>query len=152
MQRVIALPKDKFCAIFSDELFAGTEVEPAIALTRRICLSVAGMDNVMYILATHYKDLTKLELMTEGVFKNFKVRDIKLPDGTLHRPYKLIEGIGGTNIAFDVFIEQLGELGIKEGYLHEMVRQAKSDQTMQELLNPHKTLGIEASFTNRNQW
>lgn len=150
MQRVIALPKDQFCAIFSDELFAGTEVEPAIALTRRICLSIADMNNVMYILATHYKDLTKLELMTEGVFKNFKVEVIKLPDGTLHRPYKLIEGIGGTNIAFDVFIEQLGELGMKDGYLHEMVRQAKADQTMHELLNPHKTLGIEASFTNRN--
>lgn len=152
MQRVISLPKDKFCAIFSDELFAGTEVEPAIALTRRICLSIAGMDNVMYILATHYKDLTKLELMTDGIFKNFKVEVIKLPDGTLHRPYKLIEGIGGTNIAFDVFIEQLGELGMKEGYLHNMVKQAKDDQTMQELLNPIKTIGVEASFTNRNDW
>ncbi len=150
MQRVIALPKDKFCAIFSDELFAGTEVEPAIALTKRICLSIAGMDNVMYILATHYKDLTKLEIATNGIFKNFKVEVIKLPDGTLFRPYRLIEGIGGTNIAFDVFIEQLGELGIKDGYLHEMVRQAKADQTTQELLNPHKTLGIEASFSNRN--
>jgi len=152
MQRVISLPKDKFCAIFSDELFAGTEVEPAIALTRRICLSIAGMDNVMYILATHYKDLTKLELMTDGIFKNFKVEVIKLPDGTLHRPYKLIEGIGGTNIAFDVFIEQLGELGMKEGYLHNMVKQAKEDQTIQELLNPLQTLGIEAGFTNRNHW
>ena len=149
MQRVLELPKDKFCAIFSDELFAGTEVEPAISLTRRICLSIAEMNNVMYILATHYKELTKLETITNGVFKNYKVEVIKLPDGSLHRPYKLIEGIGGTNIAFDVFLEQLGELGMKKGFLYDMVQKAKDDQTTFELSNPTKTLGNQAFFTNR---
>lgn len=149
MQRVLELPKEKFCAIFSDELFAGTEVEPAISLTRRICLSIADMNNVMYILATHYKELTKLEPITNGIFKNYKVEVIKLPDGSLHRPYKLIEGIGGTNIAFDVFLEQLGELGMKKGFLYDMVQKAKDDQTTFELSNPTKTLGNQACFTNR---
>ena len=149
MQRIITTPPDKFTAVFSDELFAGTEVEPAIALSRRICLSIAGMDNVMYLLATHYKELTKLEVLTRGVFKNFKVEVIKLPDGSLFRPYKLLEGIGGTNIAFDVFLEQLKEIGMKNDYLYNMVMQAKEDQQNFELINPVKTLGKEGFFSNR---
>ena len=149
MQIILLTPKNKFTAVFSDELFAGTEVEPAIALSRRLCLSIAGMDNVMYLLATHYKELTKLEVLTNGIFKNLKVEVIKLPDGKLLLPYKLLPGIGGTNIAFDVFIEQLGEIGMKDDYLYDLVMQAKQDQKNFEINNPIKTLGPEGGFTNR---
>ena len=133
LKEVMSLGPTEHAFVETDELFSGTEVGPAICLSLELCSRIAKMKNVMYVLATHYKQLTDLKRITNNVFDNFKVTVIKDPHtGKLMYPYSLTQGIGNTNVAFDIFLEQLKLQGIDDASLNEIIRDAKARQEAME--------------------
>jgi hypothetical protein len=94
--------------VIADEMFTGTEITPAVKLSTEIFKHISTQKNVIFLAATHYDELTNVENATNHVFKNYKVSVIKDPiTKKLIYNYKVIPGIGNTNVAFDIFLEQL---------------------------------------------
>ncbi len=125
------LKENEHAFVVTDELFSGTEVGPAIELSKRLCDRVGRMKRVIYLLATHYKPLTAL---AGNSFKNYKVSVSKNVDGSLSYPFKLSPGIGGTNVAFDIFLQQLERQGLVDEDLKSMIIEARTAQEAQEAL------------------
>ena len=90
------------------------------------------MKNVIYILATHYKDLTNLKKTTNNAFENYKVTVTKQADGSLVYPFKLTHGIGETNVAFDIFLQQMEKQGLGDEDLKRMISEARVSQEASE--------------------
>ncbi|MBM3894455.1 hypothetical protein FJ366_02570 [Candidatus Dependentiae bacterium] len=129
MKEMMDLKPTEHAFVVTDELFTGTEVGPAISLSIELCNEIAKMKNVMYVLATHYKQLTDLSATTGGVFANYKVEVFKDKESNkLVYPYKLTKGIGNTNVAFDIFLEQLDKQGVNNPVLREIIMKAKNRQ------------------------
>ena len=129
LKEMTSLKPTEHAFVETDELFTGTEVGPAISLSIELCARIAKMKNVMYVLATHYKQLTDLRIVTGGVFDNYKVSVFKEPNtNKLVYPYALSRGIGNTNVAFDIFLEQLEAQKINDATLVEVITKAKARQ------------------------
>jgi len=129
MKDMMELKSTQHAFVITDELFTGTELGPAISLSMELCAQIAKMKNVVYILATHYKQLTDLSSTTGGIFENYKVDVFK--DKESHKliyPYKLHKGIGSTNVAFDIFLEQLEKQGVEDPVLRKIIQRAKDRQ------------------------
>lgn len=129
LKEMMSLKPHEHAFVETDELFTGTEIGPAISLSLELCAQVARLKNVMYILATHYKQLCELPNITGGVFTNYKVEVFKSP--TSHKltyPYRLQPGIGNTNVAFDIFLEQLDKQGVDDPVLKEIITKAQERQ------------------------
>lgn len=127
-----SLQPNEHAFVVTDELFSGTEVGPAIELSRKLCSRVGSMKNVIYILATHYKDLTNLKKTTNNAFENYKVTVTKQADGSLVYPFKLTHGIGETNVAFDIFLQQMEKQGLGDEDLKRMISEARVSQEASE--------------------
>jgi hypothetical protein len=112
--------------VITDELFSGTEMKPAILLSTELCMQVAPMKNVNYVLATHYKDLTQLKELTGGSFENFKVTAFVDEDSHVSYPFKLMHGIGDVNVAFDIFLDQMRKQGLSNELLEAMIKNARN--------------------------
>ncbi len=126
LKTVRQLPANKFAFLVTDELFTGTEITPAIKLSHQACLAFGNMPNCIYLLATHYKELANLENATNGLYKNFCVHVGKdAVTGKLVYPFNIFEGIGGTNVAFDIFLEQLEKQGIDDPDLVQIIKNAR---------------------------
>ena len=120
-------PEDK-ALVFTDELFSGTEVTPAILLSVELCSRVSLLKNVCYILATHYKDLTQLKELTNNAFENYKVTATVDENSHITYPFKLMHGIGDTNVAFDIFLDQMRKQGVDDPELESIIKNAKARQ------------------------
>ena len=105
-----ALPKDQFGFIVIDELFTGTGSEKAANAAYKVAEKLAGLDNNLYILATHFPLLTELENDNAGLIKNMKVDIFKDDAGNLIRPFKLEPGISTSNVANDILNEQITDI------------------------------------------
>lgn len=129
LKEMMSLKPGEHAFVETDELFTGTEIAPAISLSIELCTQIAQMQNVIYILATHYKQLTDLSLITGGIFTNYKVDVFKDKDShKLIYPYQLKPGIGTTNVAFDIFLEQLDQQGVDDPTLTSIITKARSRQ------------------------
>ena len=129
LKEMMSLKPHEHAFVETDELFTGTEIGPAISLSLELCAQVARLKNIMYILATHYKQLCDLPNLTGGVFTNYKVEVFKSP--TTHKltyPYRLLPGIGNTNVAFDIFLEQLEKQGVDDPVLKNIITKARERQ------------------------
>ena len=83
----------------------------------------------MYVLATHFKEITEVKYASNNVFDNYKVSVSKDPEtGKLIYPYSLTPGVGNTNVAFDIFLEQLQAQGINDPVLINVIEKAKQRQ------------------------
>ncbi len=111
--------------VVTDELFSGTEVKPAILLSSELCAEIANMKNVNYLLATHYKDLTKLKEITKNGFENYKVTAFVDDNSTVTYPFKLSPGVGDVNVAFDIFLDQMRKQGLAHARLEEIIKNAR---------------------------
>lgn len=120
-------PEDK-ALVFTDELFSGTEVTPAILLSVELCSRVSVLKNVCYILATHYKDLTQLKELTSNAFENYKVTATVDENSRISYPFKLQHGIGDTNVAFDIFLDQMRKQGVNDPELESIIKNARARQ------------------------
>lgn len=102
--------KGEFAFVVTDELFTGTEVDVAIDISLEMGQEFADLKNVMYILATHFKELTTLEQITNGVFKNYHVEAYITKNDTGNEvtyPFKLFTGKGKINVALDIMLLQM---------------------------------------------
>lgn len=105
-----SLPKDQFGFIVIDELFTGTGSEKAANAAYKVAEKLAGLDNNLYILATHFPLLTELEKNNQGLIKNLKVDIFKDDAGNLVRPFKLEPGVSNSNVANDILNEQITDI------------------------------------------
>jgi hypothetical protein len=128
LRKVRMLPEEQFAFVVTDELFTGTEIQPAIDLSMAMGKIIASMPNVIYLLATHYTQLTELERQTNSVFKNYCVTVLKA-DGSLVYPYKLLRGIGEENVALDIFLEQMKHHDMEDDELYKLLRELRKDHT-----------------------
>lgn len=129
---VVALLKDleelapgEKAFVVTDELFSGTEVKPAILLSIELCSEIARMKNVNYLLATHYKDLTKLPEVTHGAFENLKVTASVDDNSHVSYDFKLQPGVGDVNVAFDIFLDQMRSQGLNNERLEHIIKNAR---------------------------
>lgn len=105
-----SLPHEQFGFVVIDELFTGTGSEKAAIAASKIASKLAGLENNIYILATHFPLLTELEKGNPGILKNFKVDVYKDDSGSLVRPFKLEPGISSNNIAIDILNEEIKDI------------------------------------------
>ncbi len=130
--QVLTVAPHKLCAIIFDESLSGTSSGPAVEIIKKSSEALALMPNVFSAFSTHNKETCELEQETEGAFKNFKVEVVKMPDGKLYRPYKLIPGIGENITAYDVFFEAMQKQGIRNETLSQIIAQAQAAQEEKE--------------------
>jgi len=106
----------EFAFIATDELMTGTEHKAAVDISFEMCEAFAELTNVMYILATHYTELTALERTTNGVFKNYCVKAwVAKGDNGVNQvtyPYKVFSGTGSINVALDIVLLRLHNKGM----------------------------------------
>lgn len=88
-----------------DEIFTGTAPDKAEQLAYDLMLTLSKLSNVIFVNATHFKPLTRLEQTTSGIVKNYKV-DVKVSNGRVTQYlYKIVPGISQVSSAMQVFEE-----------------------------------------------
>jgi hypothetical protein len=107
LERVQKLFPNQFAFIVIDELFTGTAAETGASAAYKVAEKLTKMDNIVFVLATHFPELTELEKTTDGICKNYKVDAIKRADGTIFRPFKLDPGVSSTSIANEILRSEL---------------------------------------------
>ncbi|MBM3894198.1 hypothetical protein FJ366_01220 [Candidatus Dependentiae bacterium] len=112
--------------VVTDELFSGTEFDPAVLLSAELCAEIALNKKVNYVLATHYKDLTALKTMTNGAFENYKVTASVDDDFVVSYPYTLTPGVGDVNVAFDIFLDQMRKQKLSNPRLEQIIKNARN--------------------------
>jgi hypothetical protein len=95
---VKGLSKDRFAFIVIDELFKGTSPEKGAPGASKVVQYLAGFENVVFIIATHFKELTQLEEEKSSIV-NMKMEIFEDENGNLIKPYKLEKGISTHNVA-----------------------------------------------------
>ena len=117
--------KGEFAFVVTDELFTGTEVEIAVKISIEMAQVFAELKHVMYILATHYKRLTKLEEMTNGVFKNYHVEAYITESDAGNEvtyPFKWFYGPGKINVALDIMLLQMRNHEMENDVFYERLK------------------------------
>lgn len=117
--------KGEFAFVVTDELFTGTEVEIAVKISLEMAQVFAELNHVMYILATHYKKLTKLEEMTNGVFKNYCVEAYITESDAGNEvtyPFKWFYGPGKINVALDIMLLQMRNHEMENDVFYERLK------------------------------
>lgn len=110
IKTVKQLPKDQYAFIVIDELFKGTSPEKGAPGAYKVIKHLAQYDNVIFIIATHFKQLTELEQETQGRCVNMKIDIYEDEQGNLVRPHKLEYGISDRNIADTIMQSNLDDI------------------------------------------
>ena len=108
-----SLGKDQFGFLVIDELFTGTGSEKGSLAASKVAEKLGKNTNNLFILATHFPTLTKLEETHPSIFKNYKVDVYKDEAGNLVRPFKLEAGISSNNVANDILQEQMTDINFE---------------------------------------
>ncbi len=107
-----SLPADQCAFIVIDELFKGTTPEQGSSNAYKIVKALSQFDNVMCIVATHFKDLTQLPEETDGLCVNMKIDVYKDEQGSLVRPHKLEYGVSTNNVADAIMQSHFEDIGV----------------------------------------
>lgn len=110
LQNINDLQPGKVAFVVIDELFTGTAADKGSAAACKVADALANKNNVTYILATHFPELTLLEKTTNGRCKNYQIDVVRHSDGSITRPFKITPGISTTSIANDLLQEELVDL------------------------------------------
>ncbi|MCK4265108.1 hypothetical protein KAW80_01990 [Candidatus Babeliales bacterium] len=94
------LKEGEFSFFAMDEMFNGTSPVEGEAAAYSIAKNMAGFNNSICLVATHFPLLTKLEQETSS-FNNYKV-SVNVLDNVIQYPYKLEKGISKQHIAIDI--------------------------------------------------
>ncbi len=84
--------KGKFSFVAIDEIYGGTGAQSAVPLGLAFGIEISKHFGCTVLLSSHFWDMCKLESMTNGRFKNFKVVKEEGDDGKIKMTYKLAEG------------------------------------------------------------
>lgn len=110
LQKSGTLQPGQSAFVVIDELFTGTAADKGSAAACKVAEALANKNNVMYILATHFPELTLLEKSTNGRCKNYQIDVLRHDDGTITRPFKMKPGVSKTSIANDLLQEELVDI------------------------------------------
>lgn len=103
---VKALPSHQYAFIMLDEIFTGTSPEKSAQLSYDCMHKLADYENLIFISATHFKELTELEYVTNGVVKNYQVEALVDENGKVTAyTYKIVPGVSQINSAQQVVEE-----------------------------------------------
>ena len=105
-----SLAADEFGFVIIDELLTGTGAENGEPAAYKVAQKLANLENNIYILATHYPLLTKLEQDNPGLIKNYKIDIFKDANGNLIRTFKLEPGVSTQNVANDILNEEIKDM------------------------------------------
>ena len=118
--------------VIADEMFTGTEITPAVKLSTEIFKHISEQKNVIFLAATHFDELKEVENKTNNVFKNYKVSVLKDPvTKKLIYDYKITPGVGNTNVAFDIFLEQLKKSENPDTLMIDLIEKAQNQAEIQ---------------------
>jgi len=118
--------------VIADEMFTGTEITPAVKLSTEIFKHISEQKNVIFLAATHFDELKEVENKTNHVFKNYKVSVLKDPvTKKLIYDYKITPGVGNTNVAFDIFLEQLKKSENPDTLMIDLIEKAQNQADIQ---------------------
>lgn len=106
LSSIRSLKPHEFSILILDEVFNSTSPKEGEEAAIRFVQQLAGYQNSMCIIATHFARLTELEESNSNLFKNYQVQVIKREDGSLYRPYKLETGKTFLSVAFDILKEE----------------------------------------------
>lgn len=98
---IAELNADQFSFVILDEIFTGTNPEEGKEGSRQVINLLNKQPNNIAIIATHYHDLTDLEVKTNGHIKNYKV-SVGRDNGKIKYLYKLEPGISDQKIALEL--------------------------------------------------
>lgn len=110
VKAVKQLPKDQYAFIVIDELFKGTAAEKGASGAYKVIDYLAAFDNVICIIATHFKDLTQLPTNTDGHCINMKIDVYEDEQGNLVRPFRLEYGVSDRNVAGAIMQSHLDDI------------------------------------------
>ncbi|MBY0352864.1 hypothetical protein K2W90_00690 [Candidatus Babeliales bacterium] len=88
-----------------DEIFHGTSPVEGTAAAYSVAQHLAGYDQSMCLIATHFPLLTELEQHTK-TFSNYHVSVEHVRGGQIYYPYKLERGISEQHVALDILRNQ----------------------------------------------
>lgn len=90
----------KFSFLAIDEMFSGTSPKEGAAAAYGVAKYLGQFKNSIFVIATHFKELTNLEKASSYI--NYKVA-VEFDDtGNIKFPFKLSLGVSDQNIAFDI--------------------------------------------------
>lgn len=98
IKSVNGMEADQCAFVVIDELFKGTSPEKGMPAASKVTRYLADRKNVIFILATHYKELTELEKEIPSIV-NMKMEIFEDASGNLIKPYKLEKGVSTHNVA-----------------------------------------------------
>ena len=76
-----------------DEIFTGTSPDKAEQLSHQFMSKLSGLENVIFVNATHFKKLTQLEQEMAGQVKNYHTGVVTDDSGRVVKyTYKLVPG------------------------------------------------------------
>ncbi|MFA5306240.1 MAG: hypothetical protein WC365_02215 [Candidatus Babeliales bacterium] len=107
LNSIRSLKPGEFSFVIMDEIFTGTNPEEGSAGAFGIAQCLAAQQQNICLVATHYKQLTELEKITHGVFKNCKVSVDIDREGNIVPTYRLQDGIADQKIAL-LMLEKSG--------------------------------------------
>lgn len=103
--------------IIIDEIFTGTGAAKAAKAAYKIAKYLSESPSVCFVFATHFVDeLSKLEINTNGLCKNFKVDADQDANGKILYRHKLEEGVSTKNIANEILNDEFNgiDFGVDE--------------------------------------
>jgi hypothetical protein len=103
------LPLKNFAFFGIDELFTGTAVEKGQAAAINMVRYLASKKSCLFIFATHFSEVTKLEQETAGICKNMKMEAF-IKNNSIVRLFKLEDGISCSSVANHMLQNQLSEI------------------------------------------
>ena len=106
-----SLSGDKFAFFAIDELFTGTNAVSGSQAAYEFIKELAQNNNLVFIMATHFPQVTELENEISDLCTNYKMDVIKHDNGDIEHTFKLKLGISDTNIAFDLINDQFDLTG-----------------------------------------
>lgn len=99
---IINLTKGQHGLLIFDEVFNGTTPVEGSAAAYAVAEFLGKILNSITIVATHFEQLTQLEMLPDTGYKNYKVTVNINDDGSLTYPFKLEAGISNQHIALDI--------------------------------------------------
>lgn len=106
LQTIKTLAPNQSAFIVMDEIFTGTNAKEGEAGAYGVAKKLIGFDNCICMFATHFKRLTELAAVTNGIVENRKVCVVRNSDGSFTFPYKLEPGITDQAIALDLLLQE----------------------------------------------
>jgi DNA mismatch repair protein MutS len=105
LDNVASLGHKKFSFTVLDEVFTGTEPIPGEAAAYSVGYELAHSPQSMTMIATHFPGIPLLEKATDGIIKNKRVYVIEHDDGTIERPFTLVDGVNTQQIALELMMQ-----------------------------------------------